>query len=116
MLRQSVQAMAAMGVETRELRSVGGASVSGLWNQIKSSVTHLPTAAMRESESTALGAAMLGALGMGLYRDAETISDRFIRPHCRYQPAAADVPAYDWGFARFEDINRRLSDLRVDRS
>ena len=115
MLRQSVEAMAALGIEARELRSVGGASVSGLWNQIKASVTHLNTAAMRESESTALGAAMLGALGLGLYGDAGAICDQFVQPRRRYQPVASDVPAYDWGFARFVDINRRLSGLSVDR-
>lgn len=115
MLRQSVQALEALGVSVTEIRSVGGASVSDLWNRIKASITRLPTASMSESESTALGAAMLGALGLGMYPDAREISDRFIRPDREYAPAPGEASAYEWGFARFEEINRRLSGLRVDR-
>ena len=70
--------------------------------------------AMEESESTALGAAMLGALGVGAYADAEEICDRFIRPEKSYAPSEEESAAYDRGYARFVEINRRLSDLRVD--
>ena len=114
MLRQSVEAMEKLGIEAKEIRSVGGASVSELWNRIKSSATHLPTVAMEESESTALGAAMLGALGVGAYADAEEICDRFIRPEKSYAPSEEESAAYDRVYARFVEINRRLSDLRVD--
>lgn len=113
MLRQSVEAFQAMGIGAREIRSVGGASVSDLWNEIKASVTNLPTAAMRESESTALGAAMLGALGVGAYPDAATIVDRFILSRRIYRPVEAHVGAYDRGFKRFEQINQRLSGLNA---
>ena len=111
MLRQSVQVVSALGVPVREIRSVGGAAVSPLWNRIKASVTQLPVVAMRESESTALGAAMLGAMGMGVTADPAEIrldQDRV------YLPEAEWIGPYERGFARFETINRRLSGLRVD--
>ena len=111
MLRQSVQVVSALGMPVREIRSVGGAAVSPLWNRIKASVTQLPVVAMRESESTALGAAMLGAMGMGVTADPAEIrldQDRV------YLPEAEWIGPYERGFARFETINRRLSGLRVD--
>ncbi len=70
MLRQSLECLAKMGIKPEEIRSVGGASVSKLWNQIKSSVNRLPIYAMQESESTALGAAMLGAWILSLQRNS----------------------------------------------
>ena len=114
MLRQSVQAVQDLGATVREIRAVGGASVSPLWNQIKADVSGFPITAMRESESTALGAAMLGALGLGLEAGMAQLSQRHIAGRHTYMPEAAMRQIYDRGFARFEEINRRLSGLRVD--
>lgn len=111
MLRQSVEVMRGLGVNAQSIRSVGGASVSTLWNEIKSTVTGLPTMAMRESESTALGAAILGALGMGDYASAAEICGRFVRERRGYAPDENGMAVYDRAYERYLEISRRLSKL-----
>jgi xylulokinase len=55
--------MRALGLETREIRVVGGGARGRLWRQIKADVTGLPVAAPQMVETTALGAAMLALVG-----------------------------------------------------
>ena len=111
MLRQSVEVMRGLGIDIQTIRSVGGASVSRVWNEIKATVTGLPTVSMLESESTALGAAILGAMGIGDYESAAQICDRFVRPARTFNPDESEAADYDRGFERYLEINRRLSGL-----
>ena len=65
---------------------VGGGSKNSVWQQIKSDVFNLPLVIPRNTEATALGAAVLAGIGCGLYKDQQdalsnTFSiDRVITP------------------------------------
>lgn len=109
MLRQSIEVMRNLGIEAKKLRSVGGASVSALWNEIKSTATGLPTSTMVENESTALGAAILGAVGVGDFASVGDVCNRFVCPERTFHPVKADITAYEAGYRRFLEVNRRLS-------
>ena len=49
------------------VRIGGGATNSNLWNQIQADIYGLPVQTLREKESTALGAALLGGVGAGVF-------------------------------------------------
>lgn len=53
----------------------GGGSRNLFWQQMKANAIGLPLEITAVSESTALGVAMLGAIGIGLYRDFVEASD-----------------------------------------
>lgn len=59
------------GLDVRSLRIGGGATRSALWNQIQADVYGRPVETLRVSESTGLGAALLGGLGAGLFSSLE---------------------------------------------
>jgi glycerol kinase len=56
-----------------ELRVDGGATANDFLCQFQADVLDLPVLRPRVRETTALGAAYLAGLGVGLWRDAETL-------------------------------------------
>ncbi len=58
-----------LGRPLEVVRSVGGGAKSPLWSQIKADVLNRPVQAVRFGEAAVLGAAMLGGLAAGVYRD-----------------------------------------------
>ena len=55
--------------EFKKLRVTGGAARSDLWNQIQADIYGCPVETVNASEATALGAAMIGAVGAGVFKD-----------------------------------------------
>ena len=67
-LRQVIESLEDVaGAPVDEIRAVGGGTRNGLWNQIKADVLRRPLAVLEFQETSALGAALLGGLGIGLY-------------------------------------------------
>ncbi len=76
------------GVELVELRADGGASVSDVLLQFQADILGVPVARAAEPESTALGAACLAGLAVGLWRDAGEV-EGLRRPGRRFEPDPA---------------------------
>ncbi|NQT87295.1 xylulokinase, partial [bacterium] len=55
-----------------EIRAVGGGTRNPLWNQMKADVLRTRLAVLEFQETSALGAALLAGLGLGLYDSFET--------------------------------------------
>ncbi len=70
-IRDMFQQWTTAGLDVRSLRIGGGATRSALWNQIQADVYGRPVETLRVSESTGLGAALLGGLGAGLFSSLE---------------------------------------------
>ena len=97
--------LAACNVPVAEVRGVGGGTASELWLQIRASVLDRPIAVPEVAEASSLGAAMLGAVGIGLHADLEAAAARMVR--CTRQVA----PVPDW-VEPYRALRRRYADLR----
>jgi glycerol kinase len=75
--------LAALG----ELRVDGGAAANDLLLQIQADLTGVPVVRPRVRETTALGAAYLAGLTVGVFRDLDEIAARW-QPERRFEPAA----------------------------
>jgi xylulokinase len=106
-LRDITTRLAAMGLPGDEMRVVGGGARNPLWLQIKADVCRLPVRPVLGPEATALGAAMLAAVGAGLYPDAALAAVQMaVLGEERYEPDPARSASYDEGYRRY----RRLFD------
>lgn len=103
MLRQK---LAEMGVKEESVYALGGASKSGVWNQIKADICGRRIAVLEVEESTCLGAAMLGALAVGDIGTMEEAAKR-IRVKKRYEPSEENEKRYREGYERFEELCSR---------
>jgi glycerol kinase len=70
-----------------ELRVDGGAAANDLLLQIQADLTGVPVVRPRVRETTALGAAYLAGLTVGVFRDLDEIAARW-QPERRFEPTA----------------------------
>lgn len=66
-LRDVVERLTELGLAGDEVRVVGGGARSPLWLQVKADVLGCPVLAVTSRETTALGAAMLAGVGVGVW-------------------------------------------------
>lgn len=79
---------AVLGLEFKNIHAIGGGSKNELWMEIKSTVTKKPIEIPAVQESTLLGAALLGGVGVGVYRDHYEAAQATYRANFAYQPDA----------------------------
>ncbi len=88
---QSVDVFDAMtrdaGIALRELRVDGGASRNNLLMQMQADLLGVPVVRSQVTETTALGAAYLAGLAVGVWRDAGEISAQW-QVQARFEPAS----------------------------
>lgn len=70
-LNDNIRAMKDAGAHFGDVYSIGGASKSELWTQIKCDVTGLRISVPMTDSATTLGAAILAGVGVGVYNDFE---------------------------------------------
>lgn len=76
----------AYGASTHTVRLGGGASRSDLWNQIQADIYGRPVDLLTEPETAALGAALLGGVGAGLFRSIQEGVDAMVHVRETRQP------------------------------
>lgn len=78
----------------KEIVFAGGASKSPLWCQILSDVLGLPVKVPVVKEATALGAAILAGVGVGIYSDATEAAAKLVKWDKEYQPSEENHAIY----------------------
>ena len=100
-LRDSVELLAEVGPRPVLGRVSGGGANSDLWRRITAAVLGMPLERTVTEEGSAHGAALLGGVAAGIFRDLDEAVDRCVRVADRVEPDAAWRQAYDEGYDRF---------------
>jgi sugar (pentulose or hexulose) kinase len=93
------------GAPVRQLRVSGGGSQSDSAMQLTADIFGLPAARPHTFETAGLGACMAGAIGLGLYRDAQSAVAGMTRQGRVFEPAPANEALYD---ELYRKVYRRL--------
>jgi autoinducer 2 (AI-2) kinase len=94
----------------------GGSSYSDLWSQITCDILGIELVTPKEKEATALGAAILAGVGIGLFYTLEEAVDEFVKMDKVYQPDQKNHAIYEALFERWEKIYHaqlQLSDEKI---
>jgi xylulokinase len=102
-----IQANAPGGL--REARISGGGAKSALWRQIMADILNTPLATTNSTEGAAFGAALLAAVGAGLYPDVPTACRATIQTGEITAPAAPDH--YTQAYANYQALYPALKEL-----
>lgn len=94
-LRDSFEILAGMGVPIREVRASGGGARSPLWRQIQADVTGREHVLIQVDEGPAFGAALLAAVGTGVWSSVEEACRAAIRVTDRCPPIPENVALYE---------------------
>jgi xylulokinase len=88
-----------------DVRLIGGGARNDLLVRIKASVMNARMHVLDLDEATALGAAILGGIGAGIYSDITAALNTITSSPKLVDPTPADVPVYD---AYFQQVYRPL--------
>jgi len=109
-MRDNIESIRKVGIRLNEIRAVGGATKSPVWNQIQADMYKVPVAVLEVSETGCLGAAMYAGIGLGAYASLEEAAARAVRIKEVYEPNPENYPAYDAAYERFVSGYESLAD------
>jgi xylulokinase len=93
--RRNLHVLQGLGVEVREFRLVGGGARSAAWSQLRADATGRAYVEMPQHDAGCLGAAMLAAVGAGLYPGCSEAGDAMVRCGPRFEPRPEAAAVYD---------------------
>jgi len=95
-----------LNINTNKLISLGGGSKSNVWNQIKADVIGKNIIVTCQDEPALLGAAIMAAVKLGLYKDINDAVNSLIKTKKVYCPLNNRV--YEKQYRTFLDLYNRL--------
>jgi xylulokinase len=110
-LRIILESLQSQGVEVEEMRLIGGGSKSAVWRQILADIYELPVTVLDlPYAATALGAAIAGGVGVGIYPDysvAQTLAPVLERT----EPQPETYPVYRAYYELFQESYTALEGI-----
>jgi xylulokinase len=110
-LRDSLELLRELGVDPHEGHVSGGGARSELWLRILASVLGLPIRRTTTDEGSAYGAALLGGVAAGVFRDVHEAVSTCVRLLDPVDPDPRWVDAYEHGYRRFQLLYPALRPL-----
>lgn len=108
-LRWALERLNGAGRAIHEMWMIGGATKSPLWPQIVATVTGLPLSLTQYAYGPALGAAILGGMGLGLFDSVEAGLSRFPLSVRTIEPGEARDPAYARQYVAYQRLAQDLA-------
>jgi xylulokinase len=110
-LRDSLELLRELGVDPEEGHVSGGGARSEHWLRILASVLGLPIRRTATDEGSAFGAALLGGVAAGVFRDVHEAVASCVRLVDAVDPDPEWSAAYERGYRRFELLYPALRPL-----
>ena len=93
-----------LGQAVDKIQAIGGGTKNQLWMEIKSAVLNMPVEVPAVQESTLLGAALLGGLGAGVYRDEHEALAETYRVLYTHEPNPELVKQYEPIYETYTEV------------
>ncbi|OGO76934.1 MAG: xylulokinase [Clostridiales bacterium GWB2_37_7] len=103
-LRDSLEILKSLSVPIEEVRVSGGGSKSPLWRQILSDIFNLKVKVINSKEGPAYGAAILAAVGCGLFGTVDEACKSLIKVTDTIEPIEDNVRKYNEIYPVFTEL------------
>lgn len=103
-VKRAVKDFQKNGCDIRQITMMGGASKSPLWIQMIASITNVPIQKLNQADICAVGAAMIAACGLGIYKDYTEAAEAMVHTEKVYSPISEETEFYEEKFARFDKM------------
>ncbi len=103
-LRDSFEVAKELGVTPKRTKICGGGAKSPLWRRMIANILNLKVDIIESEEGPALGAAMLAAVGCGVYPDVKTIANQLVKVMDTVCPEPELVEKYESCYQRFKTL------------
>lgn len=91
------------------VRLTGGISRSKFWCQMQADIYNRPCETVEVEEATALGCAMLAAVGVGIYKDYDAAAEKMVKVTGHYEPHPESAARYEDAFQTWKRVYHGLS-------
>jgi len=108
LLQELLDIVVAHDFSIRSIRSLGGASRSDVWLQIKADLLGMPLERPACSDAASLGAAVLAAIGTGQFKSVAAGAEEWYRTDRVFEPDESMYEVYRQVYARYIDLYKRL--------
>ena len=109
-LRDSLEIIRALGLEITQVRASGGGARSALWRQIQADVFRCELVTINVDEGPAFGAALLAAVGAGIFPSVEAACEQTIHIKERTGPRAGTSEVYARCYPLYRSLYQSLKD------
>jgi xylulokinase len=109
MVHYNLQSLNNKGFIINEIQTLGGASKSDVWNQMKADMMGLPVVTARNTENAALGATILAGVGTGIFKDLSQGCSFLVRPNHVYLPNIENKVIYNKLYKKYKSLTERVS-------
>ncbi len=103
-LRHNIETAKESGIEVSQLHAMGGSSKSTVWMQIKADITGIPIIISDCQNATALGAALLAGIGVGIYQNATDAVTKTIRYSQNIIPNKSNNSLYSLIYEKYKKL------------
>jgi len=103
-LRDSLEVAKSLGIPITRTKICGGGAKSPLWCKMIANILNLKVDKIESEEGPALGAAMLAAVGCGVYGSVEEIAEKMVKVVDTIEPDSVIAAKYDEKYAQFKQI------------
>ena len=110
-IRRDLEGLHRLGVRANELRVLGGGAKSRLGAEIKADVCGLPVVIPAQQEAAVLGAAILAAVGVGLYSDIASAAKAMASGGEEVKPDPNRLAVYERAFKLYVTLYESVKDL-----
>jgi xylulokinase len=115
-MRDVVDRLGTLGVQTDRLRLMGGGARNAIWCQMRCDVSGRPADALTDSDASAMGAAVLAAVAAGSIPDITTGCSALALDLTTFEPDDQPRSAYDDAYAAYRSAFDTLEPYWVSTS
>jgi xylulokinase len=103
-IRECIESLPETGITIQDFRAVGGGSKSNAWIQICADILGCPISRPVITEAGALGAAILGGIGKGIFSSVKTGVEAMVSVECTFDPNPNLIDQYTLRYEQYRQI------------
>lgn len=107
-LKDCMEIIKDMGIETLEVRASGGGGRSSLWRQMQADMYNTDVVTINSSEGPALGVAILSGIGAGIYSSVSEACDNIIKVSTVQKPIEKNISIYNSYYNIYKNLYTSL--------
>jgi xylulokinase len=112
-VRDMLESLVRAGVTYERVHLLGGPTKSALWNQIQADVYGHPVCTLANGDAAVTGAAILGGVGVGIFRDAASGVENLVKIRTLYEPDQSRHERYNDLYAVYQNLYAALDGAGV---
>lgn len=110
-LRDSLEVAKELGIQIERTKICGGGAKSPLWKKIIANVMNLKVDVIESEEGPGYGAAMLAAVGCGVFASVEEAADKLVKVVDTVEPEPELVARYEERYRKFRMLYPALKEV-----